>query len=221
MPKEAGSAVRDNFDKASFGCGIRVRLADAAFLYNPPKFKKACKAVRDWAMFFASKAMSYKDEHGEEAAAEKFPFIIELWKEMQDWELVRDQLLHVLVAGRDSTASLLCWTLWVWFHSFSLSTYFSVFILFATGTFSNGCRKKSPSLRRKEMSHMSSYRNSRFFDAVSMRVCAVTFTRCLARVDECSLATVPNIADESPLYEQSYRIAPRRRPRWHFPRPHA
>ena len=111
MPKEVGDAVRDNFDKASFGCGILVRLADAAFLYNPPKFKKACKAVRDWAMFFTSKAMSYKDEHGEEAAAEKFPFIIELWKEMQDWELVRDQLLHVLVAGRDSTASLLCWTL--------------------------------------------------------------------------------------------------------------
>jgi len=110
MPKEAGDAVRDNFDKASFGCGIRVRLADAAFLYNPPKFRKACKAVRDWATFFASKAMSYKDEHGEEAAAEKYPFIIELWKEMRDFDLVRDQLLHILVAGRDSTASLLCWT---------------------------------------------------------------------------------------------------------------
>lgn len=111
MPKEAGDAVRDNFDKASFGCGIRVRLADAAFLYNHLKFKRACRAVRDWATFFASKAMAFKDEHGEEAAAEKYPFIIDLWKEMQDFGLVRDQLLHILVAGRDSTASLLCWTL--------------------------------------------------------------------------------------------------------------
>ncbi|KAF2829588.1 cytochrome P450 [Ophiobolus disseminans] len=110
MSKEEGNAVRENFDHASFGCGIRVRLADAAFLYNPAKFRKSCKAVRDWATFFASKAMKYKDEHGEEAAAERYPFIIDLWKEMQEFDLVRDQLLHILVAGRDSTASLLCWT---------------------------------------------------------------------------------------------------------------
>ena len=111
MTKEERDAVRANFDDASFGCGIRVRFADAAFLYNPPKFREACKAVRDWATFFASKAMKYKDEYGEEAAVEKYPFIIDLWKEMRDFDLVRDQLLHVLVAGRDSRASLLCWTL--------------------------------------------------------------------------------------------------------------
>ena len=75
------------------------------------KFRKACKAVRDWATFFAAKAIKCRDELGEEAAAEKYAFIIDLWKELQDFELVRDQLLHVLVAGRDSTASLLCWTL--------------------------------------------------------------------------------------------------------------
>jgi len=111
MAKEERDAVRDNFDYAAFGCGIRVRLADAAWLYNPAKFRKACKAVRDWATFFAAKAMKYKDKLGEEKAAEKYAFIIELWNEMQDFELVRDQLLHVLVAGRDSTATLLCWTL--------------------------------------------------------------------------------------------------------------
>lgn len=111
MAKEERDAVRDNFDYAAFGCGIRVRLADAAWLYNTSKFRSACRAVRDWATFFAAKAIKYKDEFGEEAAAEKYAFIIDLWKEMQDFELVRDQLLHVLVAGRDSTASLLCWTL--------------------------------------------------------------------------------------------------------------
>jgi len=111
MPKEQANAVRQNYDEASFGCSIRVRLADAAFLYNTAKFKKACQAVREWATFFASKAMQYKDEHEEKAAAEKYPFIIDLWKEMHDFDLVRDQLLHILVAGRDSTASLLCWTM--------------------------------------------------------------------------------------------------------------
>ncbi|KAL1890343.1 hypothetical protein Sste5346_008345 [Sporothrix stenoceras] len=111
MDEEKRNAVRDDFDAASFAVGIRVRLADGAFLYNPPRFQKACKAVREWATFFAAKAMQYKDHYGEEAAAEKYAFIIDLWREMQDVDLVRDQLLHILVAGRDSTASLLSWTL--------------------------------------------------------------------------------------------------------------
>ncbi|KAI0156471.1 cytochrome P450 [Xylariaceae sp. FL1272] len=110
LSKADREAVRDNFDYAAFGCGIRVRLADAGWLYNPPRFRTACKAVRDWATFFASRAFKHLEKHGEEAAAEKYAFIIDLWKDMQDFDLVRDQLLHVLVAGRDSTASLISWT---------------------------------------------------------------------------------------------------------------
>ena len=88
-----------------------MRLADLAWLYNPSKFRKACKGVRDWATFFAKKAMTHKDEVGEQKASEKYSFILDLWREMRDEELVRDQLLHILVAGRDSTASLLSWTI--------------------------------------------------------------------------------------------------------------
>ena len=111
LPKEERDALRDNFDYAALGVGIRVRLADLAPLYSPAKFQRACKVVRDWATFFAQRALKCKDEVGEEKAAEKYPFIIDLWKEMRDQELVRDQLLHVLIAGRDSTAALLSWTL--------------------------------------------------------------------------------------------------------------
>ncbi|KAK7998780.1 n-alkane-inducible cytochrome P450 [Apiospora marii] len=110
MEKPEREAVRENFDYATFGCGIRVRLADAAFLYNPSKFRKACKAVHVWATFFAKKAIKHYEDFGEDAASEKYAFIVDLWKEIRDFELVRDQLLHVLVAGRDSTASLLSWT---------------------------------------------------------------------------------------------------------------
>lgn len=111
MDKEQRDAVRDNFDYATFGCGIRVRLSDGAFLYNPPKFRKACKSVREWATFFASKALKHRETLGEQSAMEKYSFIMDIWKETRDVEMVRDQLLHVLIAGRDSTASLLSWTL--------------------------------------------------------------------------------------------------------------
>jgi len=111
LPKKDRDALRDNFDYAALCVGIRVRLADLAPLYSPAKFKRACKVVRDWATFFADKALKYKDEVGEEKASEKYSFIIDLWKEMKDEALVRDQLLHILIAGRDSTACLLSWTL--------------------------------------------------------------------------------------------------------------
>lgn len=57
---------------------------------------------------YSGKAIRYKDEVGEEEAAKKYSFIIDMWKELQDEGLVRDQLLHILVAGRESTAVLLC-----------------------------------------------------------------------------------------------------------------
>lgn len=111
LPKEDRDALRDSFDYAALGVGIRVRLADLAPLYNPAKFRRACGVVRNWATFFANKALKYKDEVGEEKASEKYSFIIDLWREMKDESLVRDQLLHILIAGRDSTAALLSWTL--------------------------------------------------------------------------------------------------------------
>jgi cytochrome P450 len=111
LAKEERNALRDNFDYASHIVGIRFRLADLAPIYSPAKFKKACKIVRDWASFFANKALRYKDEVGEEKAFEKYSFIVDLWREMQDEDLVRDQLLHILIAGRDTTAALLGWTL--------------------------------------------------------------------------------------------------------------
>lgn len=78
MEKPEREAVRENFDYATFGCGIRVSLADAAFLYNPSKFRKACKAVHVWAAFFAKKAIKHYEDFGEDAASENYAFIVDL-----------------------------------------------------------------------------------------------------------------------------------------------
>lgn len=111
LSREKQDAIHKDFDLAAVGVVRRLRLADIAWLYNPPAFRRACKGVKEWATFFAKKALKYKDEVGKEKAFEKYPFIVDLWEEMQDEGLVRDQLLHILFAGRDSTADLLCWTL--------------------------------------------------------------------------------------------------------------
>lgn len=104
-------SLRDNFDSASLVSAIRLRLADLFWIYTPSSFRRSCKSVQDWGSFFANKAIDYLQEHGEQAASKKYPFIVDLWRDMQDRDLVRDQLLHVLIAGRDTTACLLSWTL--------------------------------------------------------------------------------------------------------------
>lgn len=111
LPKSDRNSLRDNFDSASLVSAIRLRLADLFWIYTPTSFRRSCKSVQDWGSFFANKAIDYLEEHGEQAASEKYPFIVDLWRDMQDRDLVRDQLLHVLIAGRDTTACLLSWTL--------------------------------------------------------------------------------------------------------------
>lgn len=111
LPKADRDSLRDNFDSASLVSAIRLRLADLFWIYTPASFRRSCKSVQDWGSFFANKAIDYLQEHGEQAASEKYPFIVDLWRDMQDRDLVRDQLLHVLIAGRDTTACLLSWTL--------------------------------------------------------------------------------------------------------------
>lgn len=111
LPLADRDALRDNFDYASMISAIRLRLADLAWVYTPRRFRDACKGVREWASFFADKAIDYVQEHGEEAAEEKYPFILDLWRDMRSRDMVRDQLLHVLIAGRDTTACLMSWML--------------------------------------------------------------------------------------------------------------
>lgn len=111
MSKADQDVLRRNFDYASLVSAIRLRLADLAWLYTPAAFRTACKKVKDWGSFFANRAIDYVEDDGEKAATERYPFITDLWKNIQDRELVRDQLLHVLIAGRDTTACLLSWTL--------------------------------------------------------------------------------------------------------------
>lgn len=110
LSKADGDSLRDNFDYASLISAIKLRLADLAPLYTSRKFRKACRVVQEWASYFANRAIDYCEEHGEEAAREKYSFIIDLWLDTRDRAIVRDQLLHVLIAGRDTTACMLSWT---------------------------------------------------------------------------------------------------------------
>ena len=97
-----------NFDYGSLISAMRLRLADWCFLYTPPKYKKSCSMVKGYAMRYVNHALKDMKENGEEAAFEHHPFILDLYKELKDPILVRDQLMNVLIAGRETQRHVYC-----------------------------------------------------------------------------------------------------------------
>ncbi|CAG8900248.1 unnamed protein product [Penicillium egyptiacum] len=113
LPGAETDTFEKAFDYASYISAIRLRLADLEWIYKPAKFREACAVVKRYASHFVQLALDDMEKNGEEAASEKHAFILELYKEMRDPVLVRDQLVHVLIAGRDTTACLMSWALFL------------------------------------------------------------------------------------------------------------
>ena len=99
-----------SFDYASLISATRIRLADFYWAYTPSKYRQCCNEVKEYATGFVKQAIEneYDDTQKTEA---KYAFIQDLFDEYKDSILVRDQLVNVLIAGRDTTAALLSWTL--------------------------------------------------------------------------------------------------------------
>jgi cytochrome P450 len=110
LDRADNQAFEENFDYCSHTSALRLRLADWCWLYKPWKFSRACGVVKRYARHYVNHALQDRDKNGEKAA-ERHPFILDLYQELKDPELVRDQLMNVLIAGRDTTACLMSWTL--------------------------------------------------------------------------------------------------------------
>jgi cytochrome P450 len=109
LPGEETDTFEKAFDYASYISAIRLRLADFEWIWKPAEFRAACAVVKKYAAHFVQLALEDMENNGEEVALEKHAFILDLYKELQDPVLVRDQLVHVLIAGRDTTACLMSW----------------------------------------------------------------------------------------------------------------
>lgn len=99
-----------SFDYASLTSATRIRLADFYWAYTPMKYRKCCDEVKEYVTGFVKQAMKNKYDDTQETEA-RYAFIQDLFDEYKDPILVRDQLVNVLIAGRDTTAALLSWTL--------------------------------------------------------------------------------------------------------------
>ena len=101
----------ENFTIAQEGLAKRFRIAPFHFLYNPPKFRRACKAVHLFVEGYI-KEMNLRQQD-DTKTEELYGFINQVARESATIEDLRDQLLNILLAGRDTTACCLSWTLYV------------------------------------------------------------------------------------------------------------
>lgn len=81
------------------------------FLYRPRAFFKACETIKRYTYQFVTDTLRREEESL--VKSEKSSFISELHRDNQDLQLVGDQVINVLIAGRDTTAATMSYALLV------------------------------------------------------------------------------------------------------------
>ena len=107
-----GLAFAKAFDEGQHFLAIRGRLGDLYWLYGGKRFRDACSFVHGFVDNIVADAVAQQMAPlREDSEKQRYLFIDALVKQTQDRRVIRDQLVNVLLAGRDTTACLLSWTL--------------------------------------------------------------------------------------------------------------
>lgn len=124
--KAGSKAARfeEAFDSAQSTVAMRFRLLDLYWLIGGRKFSKACDEVHKFTEDILERAMS--SQSSGEKRESRYVFLDAIAKEYPDRTALRHQMLNILIAGRDTTACLLSWTLYVFHRIFSQQVAYRV-----------------------------------------------------------------------------------------------
>jgi cytochrome P450 len=99
------------FNTAQDFIAKRLRLQDLYWLIGGSKFRRACGDVHRFADQIIERNLSKESKGAEER--KRRVFLDYLAQNTPDRKAMRSQIINILVAGRDTTACLISWTLWV------------------------------------------------------------------------------------------------------------
>ena len=109
--KESANQFADAFNYSQYAVGNHFRLGPLAAVIPDSKFDRDVKMVHDFVDAYVKKALEYRKTHGlgnaDGKTDERYVFLHELAKQTDDPIAIRSELLNILLAGRDTTASLL------------------------------------------------------------------------------------------------------------------
>lgn len=109
--KASAARFADAFNYSQLAVGNRFRLGLLSNFIPDRKFTRDVKYVHEFVDSYVKKALEYRRTHDLEKADlkvdERYVFLYELAKQTDDPIQIRAELLNILLAGRDTTASLL------------------------------------------------------------------------------------------------------------------
>lgn len=115
LPPADGFQGREQFNEA-FNTAQKY-LAMRSYSQNfyrfidSPEFRRSCKVVHGFAKYYVERALEMDDETLEKKSQSGYTFLYELAKNTKNPKVLQDQLLNIMVAGRDTTAGLLSFTM--------------------------------------------------------------------------------------------------------------
>uniref|UniRef100_A0A093VGW9 Cytochrome P450 n=1 Tax=Talaromyces marneffei PM1 TaxID=1077442 RepID=A0A093VGW9_TALMA len=104
------------FDLAQNRLNLRARLGKLVMVYRDKEFDRACQIVHEFVDEIIYRALERFEPRDAEKPIDgsgekkRYVFLNELLKSTRDPKRLRDELLNILMAGRDTTASLLSHT---------------------------------------------------------------------------------------------------------------
>lgn len=115
LPPADGFQGREGFNEA-FNHTQKV-LASRAYsqsfyrLVDSLSFRSSCKTVHTFAKYYVEKALAMDAQTLDKKSQSGYTFLYELAKTTRNPKILQDQLLNIMVAGRDTTAGLLSFTM--------------------------------------------------------------------------------------------------------------
>ncbi|KAI1090214.1 putative N-alkane-inducible cytochrome P450 [Rostrohypoxylon terebratum] len=109
--KKKKKDLASHFNAAKVWIDKRGALAKFYWLMNSAEFTENCAAIHAFADNLVAERLASPYEKDPEKGA-RFNLLNELAKETQDPRELRNETLHVLIAGRDTTGCLLGWVLY-------------------------------------------------------------------------------------------------------------
>lgn len=95
------------FNKSQDYLALRSVLQGLYWVINPKEFKEANRMVHEVVDYYVNLALQARKSPSKELSGERYIFLNALAAETQDPKMLRDSMLNILLAGRDTTASLL------------------------------------------------------------------------------------------------------------------
>jgi cytochrome P450 len=107
-----------DFNTSQDGLAIRSRLGPLMVFHRDRAFSKATVEARRFVGQFVQKALDYRAAYVDgkdtaKAQGQQYVFIYELSKQTADRTVLTDQILNILLAGRDTTAGILSITFFI------------------------------------------------------------------------------------------------------------